>query len=120
MEAHVGSDEVIVADNGQATGYLLRRPVLSLIESRYSSIAWTRKTLEDQMGRFHARFLILYLRMADSIDPVRTESGFLAGAICCRVNPGFHVAAENRDVRILQRDQPGPEVPKVARNGELK
>ena len=102
IDANIGPNEAIAADSGQATGYFLKRPVLSLIESHYSTIAWDRETLSRQMRRFHARFLILNLTMTAEADPVRTESEFLANAICCRANPGFHVVAENPDIRILE------------------
>jgi hypothetical protein len=102
IDANIGRNEVIAADWGQATGYFLERPVLSLIESEYSTISWDQETLVSQMQRFHARFLILNLTMKSKRDPVRVESQFLAEAICCRVNPGFHIVAENPEVRILE------------------
>lgn len=102
IDANIGRDEAVAADSGQATGYFLERPVLSLIESEYSTITWNQETLINQMRRLHVRFLILNLTLKPDADPVRTETEFLAKAICCRTSPGFHVVAENPDVRIFQ------------------
>jgi hypothetical protein len=102
IDVNIGKNETIAADAGQATGYLLRRPTLSLVESQYSSTRWDQETLTRQMRVFRARFLILNLNLGVKQDPVRSESEFLAQAICCRVHPGFHIAAENPDMRILE------------------
>lgn len=102
IDANIGNNEAIVADAGQITGYFLERPTLSLIESEYSTATWDQQTVTTVMHRFHARFLILNLAIPAEEAPVRTESNFLQKAICCRINPGFHVVAENQDVRIFQ------------------
>jgi hypothetical protein len=102
IDANIGKNEAIAADAGQVTGYFLQRPTLSLIESEYSTVTWDQETVASLMHRFHARFLILNLTMTAEADPARAESHFLAKAICCRVNPGFHVVAENQDVRIFE------------------
>jgi hypothetical protein len=104
FDATVPTGQPIAADAGQATGFVLDRPTLSLVSAGYSSIPWTQETLASQMRRFHARFLVLNLTLSPSADPVRTESGFVAQAICCRIDPGFHIAAENPDIRILELD----------------
>jgi hypothetical protein len=107
---HFSPKETVAAMNGQATGYLLRRPTLGFPEGRYSVERWTCTEVKRQMQRFDARYLILYKPVTDSKstplhEDVLAESPFLKGAardnrvaVAC----GFSLAAENRDVRILK------------------
>lgn len=102
IDANIGRNETIAADNGQAVGYVLQRPTLSLIEAEYSTVNWDQEMILSQMNRFHARYLILDLGTTAKADPVKTESSFLAGAVCCGLTPGFHVAAENQSLKVLE------------------
>lgn len=94
----------IAASEGQATGYLLGRPTLSLVDPTYSRVRWGCGEVSEQMQRFHARYLILYKSsMGISQDSLFASSPFLSTAASGHPSCGFSIAAENAVVRILKR-----------------
>jgi hypothetical protein len=101
VNAHIGPTAVIAAQDGQATGYLLQRRALGMVESEYSAERWECPEIRVQMNRFDARYLILY-RHPDQRTHLLEESGFAAEAANGQPKCGFVIAAENRDVRILE------------------
>jgi hypothetical protein len=44
---------VIVAKNGQAVGYVLQKPTLSLVGQEFSTVEWNDSTLRATVQRFH-------------------------------------------------------------------
>lgn len=106
IDSHIGKNEPIAAEEGQATGYLLQRPTLSLVASQYSRIHWECDEMKQEMARFQARYLILYKPPPINIDEqeLLSQSRFLASAAASPSPPcDFRVAVENPGVRILQR-----------------
>jgi hypothetical protein len=104
VESNIPPASTIVAEDGQATGYLLRRPTLSLVDAEYSPVRWDCKRVRDEMLRFRADWLILYKSSLNSRRSLLNESPFLAAAASQRPPCGFTVAAENSAVRILKRE----------------
>jgi len=102
INSNIGPRETIAASEGQATGYLLRRPMLSLIDPTYSPVHWDCNEVKKQMERFGARYLILYKSLSTfAQDRLFQDSHFLSSATSQHPSCGFVVAAENPDVRIL-------------------
>jgi hypothetical protein len=65
-----GPDGVIVSNNGQAVGYELQRPILSLVGQEYSTVTWDEPTLRAIMQRFHvAAVLIVCDAIASQLSP---------------------------------------------------
>lgn len=54
-----GERNVIAASNGQALGYTLGRPTLSLVGTHYSAVEWNETALRDAVQRFDAKALVL-------------------------------------------------------------
>jgi hypothetical protein len=101
--------EPLVASDGQVTGYVLHRPVVSLLESEYSDAVWSEPEIAHTMERFHARFLILYTHPTSSgAAAVQRESPFLAGLVADKPATGLTPAARNAGILIFQRR---PETP---------
>jgi hypothetical protein len=66
----VGQDGVIVANNGQAVGYVLQRPTLSLVGQEFSTVEWNESTLRATVQRFHvAAVLIVGDAVAEQLTP---------------------------------------------------
>jgi len=100
VESHIPAAEPILSENGQATGYLLQHPTLSMVGPEYSSIRWESDEVKRQMARFHARNVVLY-KPACTIAPLG-ESRFAATAATGPPPAGFVTAAENSCIRILR------------------
>ena len=102
VESNIPSGEAIVAADGQATGFLLRRPTVSMAGPEFSSVRWECAEVKKEMRRFKARYVILYKSESDVGNQLLlTESKFVAASATGRPACGFVIAAENSDVRIL-------------------
>jgi hypothetical protein len=60
IEATIPKHALVVANEGQATGYVLQRPTVSLVSRHFSAQRWTADAVEAVMTRFGARYLIIY------------------------------------------------------------
>ena len=99
----VGPGEVLAATNGQAAGYVLNRPTLSLAEARYSTGVWDEARLRAEMTRFAARCLLVF---RDSrFGPELQESEFLRALAAGDAPPWLRLLTFNHDIcvyRVLQ------------------
>jgi hypothetical protein len=102
VESNIPEDAVIMAADGQATGHLLRRPTLTVVEAQYSPVRWGCDEVKRQMETYGARYLILYKPSAETEDPLLSESEFVSTAVTRQPPCGFVVAAENSSVRVLE------------------
>jgi hypothetical protein len=104
IESHISTADTIVAADGQATGYLLHRPTISISDALYSPVRWDCDEVKKQMERFNANFVFLYKPSpANSVDGLLPESQFVVESVVSQRPPcGFVIAAENSDVRILK------------------
>jgi hypothetical protein len=91
IDAHIGMQEPLLAADGQATGHLLRRPVVSLVGNEYSDEVWSEAEIERTMERFGLRYLILYAPATG----VETESPFLSALSEGRPGRYLRLAARN-------------------------
>jgi hypothetical protein len=95
----VPSDEAILSEESQGTGFLLNRPTVGMITPEYSNIRWECETIRPVMDRFHIRYIVLY---RDSSLP---ESHFVSDSIAGHPPCGFEIAAQNSAILVL-RNQP--------------
>jgi hypothetical protein len=106
VQSHVSPTTPLFSEEGQATGYFLARPVISLVGPRYSPVRWECESITKEMRRFAASYLILYKTSSSSDDlELLASSSFLAEAVSRRPACGFVIVAENPDVRILELTQ---------------
>ena len=101
ITSNIPRDGVITASCGQATGYVLDRPVLSLVDQRYTRQEWNDAYLVSAMDRFHSHWLILYPHAACAFEQrdwpnlERLAGGYVA--------PGLSLAVQTSDVIIFRR-----------------
>lgn len=107
VESNIGPNDVIVATDGQATGYLLHRPTISMVGPHFSPVRWECDEVKKQMQRFKSTYVILY-KPPPTPSPTSSdafllgESRFVAAATVREPPCGFIVSAENSGVRILK------------------
>ena len=102
IDLNIPPDAAIVATDGQATGFVLRRPTISLAPAEFSATAWTEDAIQRVMRTFDARFLITYLDADPRHDPVQSQSPFLSGLVRGDVPAWLTVVTENAAVRIFR------------------
>lgn len=102
VDSHIPASEAIVAADGQAIGYLLHRPTVSMISAAHSRVRWDCDEVKNEMRRFRANFVILP-KTSPSLeeDLLLSESRFVAASLSSQPPCGFVVAAENAHIRIL-------------------
>lgn len=103
VDAHIARGDVILAADGQATGYLLGRPTISLVTPEYTQVRWECNEIKKQMERFHACCVILYKPSPETTeDALLSDSRFVAQAATHTPPCGFTIAAENASIRVLK------------------
>jgi len=103
VESHISAADAIFAADGQATGYLLHRPTISMVAAQCSPIHWECGEVRRQMKRFKASYVFLYKPSSPvNEDSLLEESQFVADSVSRPPSCGFVIAAENPNVRILK------------------
>jgi hypothetical protein len=70
--------DVIIANNGQATGFVLTRPTISLIDEHFSSTRWTEEAVRDLVDRYGASTLVI-TRPSEGFEEEFLPSDFIRG-----------------------------------------
>jgi hypothetical protein len=55
-----GPTGVVVANDGQAIGYALGRPTISLVGPTYSNVEWNEKAIYDVVDQYNAAAVVIY------------------------------------------------------------
>jgi hypothetical protein len=100
---------VIVANNGQAVGYVLQRPTVSMVGPRYSVAHWNRPTLREVVARYGAAAVVITApnpRQPDEPDLI--PSSFVRELAAGRGRPWLHLVFERGDIRVYQPSAPTP------------
>jgi hypothetical protein len=102
--SHVSPDGVIVAVDGQAVEYLLHRDVVSVIEPQFTSRRLDEAGFRTLMGRFHARYLVLFPGLQPEFVPEQEKIPFLHNLAEGRALPPEWLApaARNSEVAIYE------------------
>ena len=56
---HLGANEVIVANNGQAVGFVLGLPTVSLVGPHFSTLEWDEVAVQKTVRRFDAGVVVI-------------------------------------------------------------
>jgi Dolichyl-phosphate-mannose-protein mannosyltransferase len=102
IEQELTRGEVIAATNGQAAGYVLQHPTISLVGQPYSRMNWTASTVRAELIRFGANHLLVFRDAA--LDPVIQESPFLGELATGKAPAWLPLACLNRDVYVYRVD----------------
>ncbi|HEX6266383.1 MAG TPA: hypothetical protein VFZ81_05750, partial [Burkholderiales bacterium] len=103
IEREVAPDAVLLATDGQATGYLLRRKLVSLVSPRFSDQAWTEDAVHETMLRFGARHLLVYQEPGDK---PAAPSAFLRGLAGGATPAWLQLIADNGRAKLFGRRNP--------------
>jgi hypothetical protein len=76
LSRHVGPDDVVLANDGQAFGYYFDRKTVCLASLRHSRAPWTEARLRQLATRYEARFLFVF-PASDDFPDLAAESPFL-------------------------------------------
>ncbi len=77
IDKTVPHNSVLVATEGQAVYYLLKRPVVSIIEPQYSLHTWSESDLKQVMQSFGARYFLVFPGADNVRAPEQEASPFL-------------------------------------------
>jgi hypothetical protein len=105
LDEELKPGDVIAATNGQAAGYILNHPALSLVGRPYGTVAWNAPELRAALTRYGAAWLLVF-RDAE-LDPVVGESPLLAGLAAGRGPPWLDLAGSNGRVYVYKVRLPG-------------
>ena len=101
INANIPQDAVVTASCGQPTGYVLGRPVLSLVDKRYTRQEWSDAYVVSAMDRFHSHLLILYPQAACAFE--QRDWPNLERLAHGDTAPGLSLAVQTSDVAIFRR-----------------
>lgn len=77
LQTTLPRDAVLVATEGQAVYYLLKRPVVSIIEPQYSLHTWDEADVKAVMRSFGAQYFLLFPGAGHVRAPEQQASSFL-------------------------------------------
>jgi hypothetical protein len=100
LDQQLKPGEVIAATNGQAAGYVLKHPTLSLGGRPYTLLTWNARELGTQLARYGATYLLVF-RNAE-LDSVVDDSPFLKGLAAGQSPPWLRLAGFNRDTYVYR------------------
>lgn len=95
-------DSVLLATEGQAVYYLLKRPVVSLIEPQYSLHTWDEAGIRSVMRSFRADYFLVFPGAGKSLAPEQQATPFLRGLVDGHPPSWLQIAARTPGV-ILYR-----------------
>jgi hypothetical protein len=107
IDTHIPPDAVLVAVDGQATSYVLRRKTLSLVGSQFSNQVWSEKRIRNLMSSYGSEFLILYPEAQDTEERAR-ESSFIKALLDGESFSWLSMAKTNGDVTVFRARRPAP------------
>jgi hypothetical protein len=103
IEDNIPREQTIVANLGQATGYLLGRKTVSLVSREYSDQAWDEQAIKSVMRAYKAGFLILYTGGPGT--RILSESAFLSALARGEPSAWLRLEKRTRDVMIFRVDE---------------
>jgi hypothetical protein len=101
IDHHVPPRRPIVAGDGQACGYLMKREAISLVSRDFSKFPWTAERLREVATRYRANILVLFRDGTDT-RYCASESPFLADLLRGKSPPWVVPAAQNSKVLVYR------------------
>jgi hypothetical protein len=103
IEHNIPRGAVLVADDGQATAYVLKRNTVSLVGREFSDLHWDEQETDAVMHTFGADYLILYPGLPARSIPAELESAFLHSLATGFAPSWLELTAQNASVKIFRR-----------------
>lgn len=111
IAVNVPRDAVLLAVDGQATGYVLRRRTVSAAGRDFSALTWDEGEVRRTMAQFGARFLVLYPEVVESGGVDRLDSELFRRLAARRPPAWLELAAENGSALVFRAaERPGAAV----------
>ncbi|MGA3185974.1 MAG: glycosyltransferase family 39 protein [Bryobacteraceae bacterium] len=101
LETHVAASETIVAVNGQALHYIVKRPVVALIDPAFSDRQTDDAAFAALMKRFHARYLVVYPNLSADAVPEQQAIPFLSNLASGVAPSWLQLAARTENVAVF-------------------
>lgn len=102
IEKTLPARSVLIATEGQAVYYLLKRPVVSIIEPQYSLHAWDEADFRSVMQSFRAQYVLVFPGAGKVRAPEQQASPFLQ-ALTAGNPPDWLIQAARSPGAILYR-----------------
>ena len=93
-------DTVLVATNGQATGYIAGKRTLSLVGSPYSKHEWNETSLRQAMQKFQSDYLVVFSQ--PDLDTVILDSAVLRELSAGKAPVWLDIVEQNAAVRVYR------------------
>jgi hypothetical protein len=103
VETTLPARAVLLAVDGQGTGYLLGRSTVSAVGREYSPVSWSEEETRATMARFGADWLIVYPDVVESGGVDQLDSELFRRLAARRLPPWLELAAENPRVLVFRR-----------------
>jgi hypothetical protein len=101
VDQHVNPGAVIAAACGQATGYVLDRKTVSLVDRQYSDEPWDKEHTLSTMDHFGAQWLVVYPALGCAFE--EQDWPFLDSLARGKGTEGLDLALDSPGVRIYRR-----------------
>jgi hypothetical protein len=101
IASHAPATEPLFAANGQAVQYVLDRPVVSVIDPRWTTRSWDEACFRSLMIAFHSRLIVLFPRVSEAALPEQ-HGPFLREVLRGTLPAWLHTAAQSRHVLVLE------------------
>ena len=76
IDSKATSDDVIMANNGQAIGYFTNHRIISFIGTKNSNIEWSEVVVRENVNNYKVKLIIVHRRIDDSLS-MTMPSAFL-------------------------------------------
>ncbi|MGB8770512.1 MAG: hypothetical protein WCC92_12905, partial [Candidatus Korobacteraceae bacterium] len=102
LRDHVTPADVLVAGDGQALEYVLQRPVVAIIEPKFSGRPTDGASFRKLMTQFGSRYLLLFHGMQMPYASPQNFIPFLGGLQSGNLPDWLKLAAQTRDVTVYE------------------
>jgi len=102
LENHVKATDVIVAVEGQAVHFVLRRPVVAALEPNVSVRPMDEKTYFDVMRQYHSKYLVVFPGASPERVPEQESSVFLRALASGTAPSWLRLAVRSRDAAVYE------------------
>jgi hypothetical protein len=102
IEATVPRDAVLLAVEGQATGYLLKRRTISAVERAFTDLTWSEEEAHEMVAQFGATYVLVYPDVIARAGSDALDSELFRALASRRPPAWLELAAENPRVLVYR------------------
>jgi len=102
LRNHIPQDGTMLAVEGQAVHYVLRRPVVAVIPAEFSGRPTDESGVRSEMRQFRSRYLLLFPNAPADRIPEQNSIGFLRSLASGNAPAWLKLAARTRDAAVYE------------------